>query len=233
MSWTNISNEEGGESVRTKINNAMNSLFNSLSSSLWQAVSGTNKIQPKNAKSVQSVLGEFDGLVAGSGGALTIIGSDIKLPFLSFEGVGIKTLAVDTEGIITVIDPDEEQGTQPLSQSTMATTNEVSHDISLATPTILVFNDSNNIDLQLPGGNIMGGQVTIRKCRDNAYSVTINTTASHVIFYNESAFLGLTTTTPNAFIQLRAFRYNNDPNQPLIWTPLIDSGDWTGINPAY
>ena len=233
MSWINIINGEGGASVRTKINNAMTAIFDSLTLPFWEDVSGTNKIQPKDAKSIQAVLGEFDGLAAGSGGALTVEGSDIKFPYFQFEGAGVKMLAVSTDGIITVVSPDEDEGTQPLSQSTLATTNQSSHDITLVTPTILVFNESNNIDLQLPGGNIMGGQVTVRKCRDNAYSVTINTTASHPIYYNEQAYTGLTTTTHNAYIQLRAFRHNNDPNQPLIWTPLIESSGWAGINPLY
>lgn len=233
MSWTNINNGEGGSSVRTKINNAMQSLFNLLPiETLWEVVSGSNKIKPIEARDIETTKVYTEAIDAGTGSPVPVQvdNNKLKLGYLAFEGQGVKLLGVDSDGEILHADNAGSEGLTQWSPGIFQTNvNLASHNITLANPTIIAYSQV-NLDLQLPGGSIAGAKIVVKKARGNAFSVTIHCSSPHMIFFNDETYMGLTTTTANAWIMLRPSKIDNEPENNFIWYALMHSDGWTGIN---
>jgi len=216
MAFTPIVNEEGGQSVRDKLNTMLQTLFEI--GDFWEEVA--EKLQPIGEMDV--AIGNLDvtNLLANS----LEVDSELTLDYLSLHHVGIKQIGVDPNGKVVTYEEASAPGDAMFGKG--AKTVQENHDIQPTHPTILTFATSDHIDLYLPlAMDSVNGEVVVRHCYDTGgYATTIRTTGSvDFIQYNDdyNAPGGeLVTTEKGAWIRLKAVT-------DVGWFVIEHGGSWT------
>lgn len=232
MSWTDIEDGEPGNSVRAKINNAFQALFGASPTSLWEVISGSGHIKPKDNRPVDVTELEADEITteelhAGSSSQVQVINDKLRLPYLGgFEGSSMP-LIIDAEGYVQT--DEEQEGDAPVGRGVMFTQYGygVSVNFDPLRPTILVIKDE-NFDIQMPAAADQNNvEAVVRKCSDNTYAVTINTIGGETR-WDDKIGNGLTTTEMGAWVRLKSVRVSEILQ---YWVVVEIGGEWTIILP--
>ena len=212
MSWTNISNEEGGTSIRTKINNAMNALFGELPiTQFWQEVSGQDRIEPTDSKGVQAPAAVFGGTFPDQ----ISIGHDgtVRLSNLA-GGVTHQRIKIDAEGFLI---------TDPIEYLMYLTTEaEITWN---GTISYFFINNTINMQINLPDPGLhLGSDFFVRKTSSNSAKVKIATTGPEFVRYDNAIGGNIETTTAGAFLHMKAMELSESVQ---YWVVINEKGTWT------
>ena len=202
MSWTNISNEEGGTSIRTKINNAMNALFGELPiTQFWQEVSGQGRIEPTDSMGVQ---------------APDVVTDELTVVDLAFGGpVGTaKPLFVDPDGKVKT--QNNKMGI--ISSGTSSTLSDIFD--------VVYVKSENNYVLTLPdAASNMDREVLIRKASSESYELSIEKNLGDILTFTDAslASFGIKATAAGAWVKIKAYQQGLATG----WAVIMHSNDFS------
>ena len=176
MNWTNIFNGEGGQSVRNKINDAMNAISDFINDpsaeeeqSRWEA-SGETGIAPKDSKEIHGTHAEI--ATAIFGGNIEVDSAGNLVIQDQAPSIGHSPLRVDSDGrvyaaVVTATPGEVEVGRDAV------VVNESAHAADLDTPTMLVVYDG-QCDISLEDAPTRRtAEFTVRKAKGTGV-VTLN-----------------------------------------------------------
>jgi len=176
MSWTNIENNEGGASVRQKINDAMNALFGFKNNpapaeeqSRWEDV-GVNGIQPKDDKEIHGTLVNVSALEVAENVEVDEQGNFYIKD--QAPSVGASPLRINTDGKVYAATVTATPGEVEVGRDAVVV-DESAHAADLDTPTMLVvYNGQCDISLE-DAPTRRTAEFTVRKAKGTGV-VTLN-----------------------------------------------------------
>ncbi len=227
MSWVDIYDGEGGDSVKDKINTAMDTLFD-LEAGLWEATGGS--IQPAAGEKV--LAGEIEVTTID---ADTLNADEVNVDNINVSGdltlsshtghSGLKAAFIDTNGVIVPQD-DEVEGDVQAGDGAVVIT--AAHDVLLSSPTVLADSGAGNVMVSLPQARgSKTAEVLVRKISDDAYSVSLEDGGPSDMMYDDDAVSTIETTEQGAWIRVKAVTQVVGETVNVNWRVISQGGTWT------